>query len=192
MGRLTLILGGARSGKSTFAEMLAGKRAGRVTYIATAQVMDEEMARRIQEHRRRRPGHWRTLEIPTRVGETLHGQRLDTELVLLDCLTVLVSNRLLEAAGAVDEPDEDEAAQAVDAEVDALLEVIAASAASWIVVSNEVGMGLVPPYPLGRLYRDLLGRANRRMADAADEVYLTFAGLAVPLHELGVNIEDIR
>jgi adenosylcobinamide kinase/adenosylcobinamide-phosphate guanylyltransferase len=104
--------------------------------------------------------------------------------VLLDCLTLLVSNLLL-LEGDIDQPDmarADGFAHRLEAEIQALLEAIRGSRADWIVVSNEVGMGLVPPYPSGRLYRDLLGYANQRLAAQADEVYWMVAGIPVPIH----------
>lgn len=184
MGRLTLILGGARSGKSSFAQRLAGERAGQVVYIATAQALDDEMAARIQAHRQDRPAEWSTLEIPLHVGLRLQEQPAAAELFLLDCLTLLVTNLLMAASPQDGEPDEHQAAEAVEAEISALLVAIQEGEAEWIVVSNEVGLGLVPPYPLGRVYRDELGRANQRLASAADEVYFMVAGLPLPVHQL--------
>ena len=178
MGRLTFILGGARSGKSTYAERLARQQSGRVLYIATAQALDEEMAGRIRQHRSQRPPNWQTLEAPSGVAaalQSLPGPQPD--LVLLDCLTLLVSNLLLQACPADGEPDAQTAEVPVRAEIESLLAAIQSSPADWIVVSNEVGMGLVPPYPLGRIYRDLLGWANQQMAATADEVLLMVAGL---------------
>ena len=177
MGKLTFILGGARSGKSRYAMQLAREHPGPVTYLATAQALDPEMGTRIARHRQDRPASWQTLEIPTQVAAHLQKQPPEGGLILLDCLTMLVSNLLLEAAGSEDQPDETRATRAIDAEVEALLGVIRSSPADWIVVSNEVGMGLVPPYPLGRLYRDLLGWANQRFAAEASEFFFMVAGI---------------
>ncbi len=181
MGKITLILGGARSGKSSLAEKLAKERGKRVTYIATAQPMDEEMANRITAHQEKRPSNWQTLEIPTGIGRAWQGLTPQADVVVLDCLTLLVSNRILEASPDVDEPDEPAAAAHVEAEIGELLAAIQGSQAEWIIVSNEVGMGLVPPYPLGRVYRDLLGWANQRLASKADEVYFMVAGIPMQL-----------
>jgi len=173
---LVLILGGARSGKSGFAERLARERGGSVLVVATATAGDAEMARRIAAHRAARPGAWRTLEAPVAVAERLAAEA-PADTVVLDCLTLLVSNLLLagEAAGEA-------AVQArVVAELDQLWAVFAAGRATWLVVSNEVGLGLVPPYPLGRRYRDLLGLVNQRVAARADRVYLLVAGLPLEL-----------
>lgn len=176
MGKLTLILGGARSGKSTYAEKLAQRHGRRVAYLATAQALDEEMRARIDGHRHKRPGAWQTFEIPTGVGRQLLENPPQADLILLDCLTLLVANRLLEAAPDVDQPDESAATMLVQSEIDDLLAAIQSSPAEWIVVSNEVGLGLVPPYPLGRIYRDLLGWANQRLARHAERVVFMIAG----------------
>ncbi|MCI0397081.1 MAG: bifunctional adenosylcobinamide kinase/adenosylcobinamide-phosphate guanylyltransferase [Chloroflexi bacterium] len=176
--RLTLILGGARSGKSAYAQQLAQERGQAVVYVATAQPGDEEMAARIAAHRQARPAHWQTLEISLGVGEALRGSSDDADVILLDCLTLLASNVIL----ALPEPTTTEAAEmALAQEVDSLLAAYAAGTAGWIVVSNEVGLGLVPPNLLGRAYRDALGRANQRLAQTADEVLFMISGLPLRL-----------
>lgn len=176
---LILILGGARSGKSAYAERLARERGGTVLFVATATAGDAEMARRIADHRAARPATWRTLEEPVAVADRLTAGAAE-DIVLLDCLTLLVSNILL----AHEADGEAAVARRVEEEVAALLRRYEEGAAAWLVVSNEVGMGLVPPYPLGRLYRDLLGRANQQLAARADRVYLMVAGLPVDLKRL--------
>lgn len=190
MGKLTFILGGARSGKSALAEKLAQKHPGRVLYIATAEALDEEMQARIRAHQALRPENWQTLESPRNVARALQEVKTPYDLVLLDCLTLLVSNLLL----AHSEPEAEQVDPALDAvvsaEVDALLAEMAHSPADWIVVSNEVGLGLVPPYPLGRAFRDLLGRANQRLAAQANAAYLLVAGMALPLHAIKVDVLD--
>jgi adenosylcobinamide kinase / adenosylcobinamide-phosphate guanylyltransferase len=176
--KLTFLLGGARSGKSAYAQTLAAERGRAVLYVATAEPGDEEMAERIAAHRASRPANWRTLEAPRNVGRAIAGALGEADLVLVDCLTLLASNvisPLPETAQAA------EAEAVLDAEVEALLATCRASRAEWIVVSNEVGSGLVPPYPLGRIYRDALGRANQRIAAAADEVVFLVAGLPLKL-----------
>ena len=173
--QLILILGGARSGKSTHAEKLALELAGPdVLYVATAQAFDDEMRARIAAHRAERPAGWRTLEAPSLIAAPLAEAVGPARGVLLDCLTLLASNAML-ALG--DEPTARPAEAAVEVEVSALLAAYRAGSATWIVVSNEVGLGLVPPYPLGRAYRDALGRANQRLAAAADHVLFMVAGL---------------
>jgi adenosylcobinamide kinase / adenosylcobinamide-phosphate guanylyltransferase len=180
MGTLTLILGGARSGKSTYAEKLAAEAGGSILYVATAEAGDEEMAARIKKHKRERPLNWRTLELPAGVGRFMTQYPVPADLVLVDCLTLLVTNVLLAASPDPDYLDEAAGETAVAAEINELLHAIQQSQSHWIIVSNEVGLGLVPPYPLGRLYRDALGRANQQLAQAADHVTFMVAGL--PLH----------
>ncbi len=174
--RLTFVLGGARSGKSRYAEDWAREQGGRVLFVATAQAFDDEMRDRIAQHRADRPAHWHTLEAPHAVGAALAEAlpRIQPDYVLVDCLTLLASNALLTLP---EDSEQDAANQVVLAEVDALLAAIPGSGAHWLIVSNEVGMGLVPPSAYGRLYRDALGRANQRAAARADEVLLLVAGL---------------
>lgn len=173
-GTLVLVLGGARSGKSAFAQQLARERGGAsVLFVATAEAGDEEMRRRIANHRRERPAAWRTLEAPRGVAAALQAHYRGERAVLLDCLTLLVANLL----GEVDHPLAPAAEERVLAEIRTLLNVARALPAHVILVSNEVGLGLVPTTPLGRAYRDLLGLVNQRVAQAADEVYFLVAGI---------------
>ncbi len=183
MGRLTFILGGARSGKSNFAERLAAAQGGQVCYIATAQALDDEMQTRIAAHRQKRPASWQTLELSSNLGDALLSHPPSADFILLDCVTLLVSNLVLQAASDLDHPDEAAAAKLVEAEIAKLLEAIQAIPAHWVIVSNEVGQGLVPPYPVGRIYRDLLGWANQRLAKEAEEVYWMVAGIPVPIQQ---------
>jgi adenosylcobinamide kinase/adenosylcobinamide-phosphate guanylyltransferase len=176
---LTLILGGARSGKSTYAEKLAAAHPGPVTYIATAQALDPEMATRIAAHQSKRPAHWTTLEIPLDLAA--HLPPTPGGLVLLDCLTLFVSNVILRACPDLDNPDETAAYAALETELTALEAAMQASGAEWLVVSNEVGLGLVPTYPVGRIYRDALGWANQRLARRADRVIFMLAGVPMRL-----------
>jgi adenosyl cobinamide kinase/adenosyl cobinamide phosphate guanylyltransferase/sugar phosphate isomerase/epimerase len=175
-----IILGGARSGKSSYAQQLAHDHGGRVLYVATATAGDEEMKVRIENHRAERPADWRTLEAPLHVGQAIE-QELEThpaDIILLDCMTLLATNVILQLPENASEKDAD---QALNAELEGLLACMDRSNATWIIVSNEVGLGLVPPYPLGRIYRDALGRANQRLAARADRTILMVAGLPVPL-----------
>jgi len=187
MGRLILILGGARSGKSTQGQRLARAHGGKVVFIATAEAQDDEMRDRIAAHKSERTPDWQTLEIPYNVAEVFARLSPPADVVLFDCLTLLVSNLLL-LGGDIDQPDVAEAENRLEVEIRALLEAIRSGRADWIVVSNEVGLGLVPPYPSGRVYRDLLGRANQRLAARADEVYWMVAGIPVPIHGYRENL----
>jgi adenosylcobinamide kinase/adenosylcobinamide-phosphate guanylyltransferase len=187
--KLTLVLGGARSGKSRFAQALAGDSEGLVVYIATAQALDSEMEQRVAKHRRERPAHWHTLELPLAVAQGYRQSGFRPSVVLLDCLTLLVSNVILSECPG-EEVDAERALAAVDHELEALLALIEQDSARWIIVSNEVGMGLVPPYPLGRVYRDALGIANQRLAAIADQVFWMVAGIPLPLHPYRIQFPD--
>jgi adenosylcobinamide kinase/adenosylcobinamide-phosphate guanylyltransferase len=177
-----MVTGGARSGKSQFAETLAQHGRQPVVYLATAEAGDDEMRARIREHQRRRPADWHTLEARTEIGPAL--TRLAalapaSGTVLLDDLGLLVTNHLLDLCGPADPTAE--TATALDAVLDAELDAFQAAqqAGGWdaIVVTNEVGMGIVPATPLGRAFRDALGRANQVLAARADVVHLLVAGL---------------
>jgi adenosylcobinamide kinase / adenosylcobinamide-phosphate guanylyltransferase len=190
---ISLILGGARSGKSSFAEKLALKRAGEqgVLSVATAEPFDAEMRARIAKHRAERPATWRTVEAPYNLCAEIQANWQTEKLALLDCLTVWVSNLLLrDSKFNPDNPDDvtlpDVAAleQAISNELNQLLEFCRQNNYGLIIVSNEVGMGLVPPYPMGRIYRDMLGRINQKLAGHADEVFMVLAGMAVDWKKL--------
>lgn len=186
-GTVTLVIGGARSGKSAFAERLAADERGPVWYVATAQIHDDEMAARVSAHQARRPADWHTVEATREIGEALKQLAAATgaqpATVLLDDLGLLTSNLLLALVGGSD-PTPETTRQLdgiVAAEIDALLVSQAAGGWSLIVVSQEVGGGVVPPTPLGRVFRDALGRGNQRLAAAADSAFLVTAGLPLRL-----------
>ncbi|MCB0162898.1 MAG: bifunctional adenosylcobinamide kinase/adenosylcobinamide-phosphate guanylyltransferase [Anaerolineae bacterium] len=181
MANLILILGGARSGKSSYAEKLAAEMGQGVLYIATAEARDEEMAVRIAIHRQTRPGHWQTLEASNEIGRALLALEAKPQVMLLDCMTLLVSNILL-----AQESEPEAAIEAVvQTEIEALIAAQTQLDIPLIIVSNEVGLGLVPPYPLGRVYRDILGRANQRLAAEANKVIFMVAGLPMTVKEEG-------
>lgn len=188
--QVVLVLGGARSGKSAYAARIAQQLGEPIVFLATAAAGDADMTARISAHRAARPASWRTIEATTNVGQALReGAGGGIRTVLLDCLTLLVSNHL-GAAFADDRGEEAAAEEAsvtearVRAELDQLLEAVRAADTNLVVVSNEVGMGIVPPFPLGRAYRDALGRANQQLAAAADAVYLMVAGIPVDVKRL--------
>jgi adenosylcobinamide kinase / adenosylcobinamide-phosphate guanylyltransferase len=167
---LTLLLGGARSGKSALAARLAGRWDGPVTVVVTGEGRDPEMAERIRRHRAERPGHWRTVEAPRELEAALAETPAEA-FVVLDCLTLWVSN--LVEQGLTDSQVERRARSAAA--------LAAARAAPAVAVSNEVGAGIVPADALSRRYRDLLGQVNAVWAAAADQALLLVAGRAVPL-----------
>jgi len=174
--RLILVTGGARSGKSAYAQRRSLELGGDdVTVIVTARPGDEEMARRIARHRAARPACWRTVEAPTNANAALRAA--PTDVVLLDCLTVLLSNVLLEAEAG----GEEAALAAMATETGALVEAAAAREGTLIAVTNEVGLGIVPDGRLGRWFRDGLGIANQQLTGAAQEVVLLVCGVPIPL-----------
>jgi adenosylcobinamide kinase/adenosylcobinamide-phosphate guanylyltransferase len=170
-GSVTLVLGGVRSGKSRYAQQLA-EQSRRVVFVATAKVTDDEMRAKIDRHREDRPKDWVTVEEPLELVKVIAEHELDCEVIVVDCLTIFAAN-LLEAA------DEDSATlESRVGEVCAALETIQCNV---VLVSNEVGSGVVPAHPLGRRYRDLLGEINQRVARVADDVVLMVAGLPLAL-----------
>jgi adenosylcobinamide kinase/adenosylcobinamide-phosphate guanylyltransferase len=209
--RLILVTGGARSGKSSFAERLAAQLAepldGRVVYLATSETNDLEMAARVAAHRAARPAAWTTVECPLdlpaavreRAGAAASGGLARPPLFLLDCVTFWVSNLMFSSGdlGGTDPGDdfnydkslltaaqERAVAARIGAAVDDLLAALAETGATLVAVSNEVGLGVVPEYPLARLYRDQLGWANQRLAAAAGRVYFLVAGFALDVKQL--------
>jgi adenosylcobinamide kinase / adenosylcobinamide-phosphate guanylyltransferase len=177
-GKLVFVTGAARSGKSFFAEKMAAQAEGRVTYIATCVPGDQEMVERVNCHQARRPVLWETVEEaldPARVIKKLDDPG---NIFLLDCLTLLVSNLLLQ-------DDRENSEEQILNYIAELARIGYESAALVIIVSNEVGAGIVPGDPLSRTYRDIIGRANQTMAAYADEAYITIAGIPLELKALG-------
>ena len=183
---ISLVLGGARSGKSAFAQQLASDSGKRVLFVATGVATDAEMEARIAAHRAARPAAWRCVEAPAGVRKAIGSESADHGVVLVDCLSFLVSNVLIAADGTAG-VDEAPMWALVAREIDELLAVVAKQRADLIVVSNEVGMSLVPDNQLGRLYRDVLGRANQKLAAEADAVYLMVAGLPLTVKQPGAR-----
>jgi adenosylcobinamide kinase/adenosylcobinamide-phosphate guanylyltransferase len=193
-GELTLILGGVRSGKSAFAAQLAERSGGSVLFLATMAPGDEEDRRRVRRHQTARPGHWQTVEEPLAVPEALLRWSPGFDAVVLDCLTLWVA-RIMESeceptqpAGDLPSSEADRIEEAVERRVSDLLAAYAGQSFSLIIVSNEVGAGLVPVYPRGRLFRDLLGLANQRLAAQADSVHYLVAGLPLTLKRSGAMV----
>ena len=169
--KIYFITGGARSGKSAFAERLANGMTGKRAYIATAQALDPEMAARIQHHRERRGATWDTYEEPLAIADLLVKLNERYQIVLLDCLTLWLSNVMAHTEGD----------DAVNSRSDVLVAAIKGFDGSTIIVSNEVGLGIVPDNPLARRFRDFAGMLNQKMAQAADEVYFTAAGIPMKI-----------
>jgi adenosylcobinamide kinase/adenosylcobinamide-phosphate guanylyltransferase len=168
--RLTLVLGGARSGKSRHAEALVEADGRSPVYLATAEALDEEMRERIRHHRDRRGPGWETIEVPLDLADALRQHATERRVVLVDCLTLWLANVM--AAG-----------RPVGREVEILIEATARLGAPVVFVANEVGLGIVPEMPLGRAFRDEAGRLNQRLAALADRVVLVVAGLPLTIKD---------
>lgn len=179
---LTLITGGARSGKSSFAEMLADRSGEQVLYIATMEevIDDGEAVERIKRHRERRPNSWRTLEVPFHVHAAIAEIPRGTQVCLIDCLSLYVSNMLLDLHEKVDSAKELED-PIQEAAANLLMAMSKRPEIRFIVVTNEVGWGIVPEHKLARSYRDLLGIVNQQFAQSAGEVWLSCVGLQLKL-----------
>ncbi len=183
MGKITFITGGARSGKSTFAEsLLQGKND--VLYIATALPFDGEMKERIKRHRKERNRNWKTVEAYRNLKDIITEEAIGRGYILLDCLTIMVSNLMVinninwerTDAATVHETE-----KMIESEVKMLMEGAVHFTGESLIVSNEIGMGVVPPTPLGRHFRDMAGRANQFAASMADEVYLLVSGIPLKI-----------
>jgi adenosylcobinamide kinase/adenosylcobinamide-phosphate guanylyltransferase len=174
MARMILVLGGARSGKSEFALKLA-QTAQNVVFVATGKPVDEEMAKRIEEHRRRRPAHWQTIEVEDNLPEIITKFGTKTEVLIVDCLTIYVATLL----------DKLVKEERIIKHFEKIIQISQSSKTNLVFISNEVGMGVIPPFKLGRLYRDVLGKVNQLVAEASAEVYLMVAGLPVSLKQAG-------
>lgn len=185
MGRFILVTGGARSGKSSFAEKMTKEIGKNIAYIATAIAFDKGMKDRIKKHKESRPENWTTIEKYRNFNELMENQGfLASDTVLLDCVTLLVSNILLESQLDFDKAymeEIDEVEASIFHEVETLLEVLNKYDKNVIMVTNEVGMGLVPSYILGSIFRDIAGRINQFLAQKADEVHLTVSGIPVKI-----------
>lgn len=170
---ITLVLGGARSGKSSYAEKAAdqwldGTPKGERVYLATAQAFDEEMSKRVEAHKTRRGKNWRTIEEPLQLTQTLTREMAEKRLILVDCLTLWLSNLMLSDAE-------------VNREIDGLCEFLKNATGDFLIVSNEVGNGIVPENKLAREFRDIQGIANQRIAEITDKAVLITAGLPLVL-----------
>ena len=184
-GCFTLVTGGARSGKSSFAEELVIKSNKEAIYIASSQIYDEEMRRRVELHKTRRPSEWLTIEEPYQIDRVIKEFDRRDRIILIDCITVWLSNLLLQAGNL--EEDEGQIIvqpgleEDINLKVGKLGEIAQNASADIVLVTNEVGWGVVPPSPIGRFYRDVAGRANQLLAKKADAVHLVIAGLALQL-----------
>jgi len=171
MAEITLILGGARSGKSNYALEEADKYGKKVAFVATCTPCDEEMAERIRLHKSRRPAHWKTFEEPRALAALLDKIGAQFDAVVIDCLTLFESNLLSD--GLSDE--------AVEKEICNMLKALRSARCKSIIISNEVGLGVVPQNQLARRFRDLAGRLNQLVAKEADEVFFMASGIPITM-----------
>ena len=189
--RIIFCTGGARSGKSEFAETLALSKEGQKGYIATGQAYDEEMKHRIYLHQERRKAIWNNYEIPHAVSEQIHGVLKECSVVLVDCLTMWTTNLLLQDGEFTSQEDINERERAILSEVQAVLEGIRSyqgeQEKTVIFVTNEIGLGIVPENKLARIFRDIMGRVNRLVAAEADEAYMTISGMTIDVKALEVK-----
>lgn len=182
MGRIVFIIGGARSGKSKFAMELAKKEAKEVVYIATARAQDEEMKLRIKKHIKSRPGDWKTIEEPLDLPQAIRNIKGKGRVVIIDCITLYISNILLKRYSEKKEPREiNRLNDWILKEAGKMVSAINASPHTFIIVSNEVGMGIVPENRLARLFRDIQGQSNQIISRNAKSVYMVMAGIATKI-----------
>jgi len=167
--KLIFITGGCRSGKSQFALDYANRHFHKKIYLATCEALDEEMAKRIEDHKKRRGSDWQTVEEPIKIAEAIRQHDDDAEVILLDCITLWLSNLLMRQKSE----------HAIMEEVSRLMDMVNQVQTSFIFVSNEVGMGIVPAEPLGRRFRDLAGMANQKIAEAANRVVFMVSGIPI-------------
>lgn len=192
-GKIILVTGGARSGKSTFAEKIALKENSGAAYIATAQVLDDEMRFRVDLHQKRRPANWETFEAPFAADKAIEQASKEYNTILFDCLTIYLSNIIcsMSQTELLDEKlVNDRVLSAVDSLIKAAIKV-RTDGKKIIFVTNEVGAGIVPENHLARLYRDVSGLANQRIAAVADNVIAVVAGIAVDIKKLAVSPNNL-
>lgn len=186
--KLVLVTGGARSGKSDFAERYAAVLPGRHAYVATAFVSDDEMARRIALHRKRRPASWATWEVPHHLPDVVDDLCKSADVVLVDCLTIYFSNYLWDQDGESDDVLLDGAL----AELRTILKAFRKAGVTAVLVTNELGCGIVPMERVSRLYRDLIGRINQEAAREADEVYVSVCGITTEWKHRAVILPEVN
>jgi len=169
--KLIFIIGGARSGKSRFALDYANRHFSKKLYLATCEVIDEEMVQRVENHKKMRGSEWKTIEEPIEIVNKINEYGDRVEVILMDCLTLWLSNLLMKHTNNVKIMDE----------VDRFINTVKQHQTSFLIVSNEVGMGIVPADPLSRRFRDLQGMANQKIAEAAETVILMVSGIPMIL-----------
>lgn len=184
MGKIILVTGGARSGKSTFAENEVRKLNKETAYIATGIAFDEAMKSRIKKHVDQRPSTWTTYEKPTQVHEIIERIQKNHQVVLLDCITVLITNTLFQDQidfDGIDELTVDKTEERIQNDIRKMIDAFKKTEMTVYLVTNEVGSGIVPENRLARIFRDFAGRTNQYIASIADEVYCVISGIPMKL-----------
>ncbi|MGL5440572.1 MAG: bifunctional adenosylcobinamide kinase/adenosylcobinamide-phosphate guanylyltransferase [Filifactoraceae bacterium] len=185
MGKIVLVTGGARSGKSKFAEDYCKKYSGKVSYIATAQILDDEMRDRVIKHREQRPSNWNTWEVNSNLSIEIDKIAKESSVSLLDCITIMILNLMYinedmdYTIMTMEEINDVE--KSIKDEIDRILDYVSKSKMDIVMVTNEVGLGIVPENRLSRIYRDIVGRINQRCGEMADEVYMVTCGIPIKI-----------
>ncbi len=187
--QIILCSGGARSGKSEFAERLALATEGRKAYVATGQAFDEEMIDRIKKHQERRGEIWNNFEVPLHLAKEWQNISQTADVILIDCLTMFTTNHMMAHGSIQGQQDANQLEATVLAELETLLAAIKSCEGKIVIfVTNEIGLGIVPDNKLARYFRDIAGRVNRTVATAADKLYLTISGVTIELKSQEVHI----
>ena len=187
--QIILCSGGARSGKSEFAERLALATAGRKAYVATGQAFDEEMIDRIKKHQARRGEIWNNFEVPLHLAKECQNISQTADVILIDCLTMFTTNHMMAHGSIQGQQDANQLEATVLTELETLLAAINSCEGKTVIfVTNEIGLGIVPDNKLARYFRDIAGRVNRTVATAADKLFLTISGVTIELKSQEVHI----
>lgn len=186
MSKIIYVSGGARSGKSIFAENICKNLSDNVSYIATSEAFDEEMKDRVKKHKAQRPKSWDTYEAYKDLDKTILEVCKKSDTALLDCLTVMVNNLIFHGNTDIETASYEQIdilENSISDEITKLLKAARSSNINLIIVSNEIGMGIVPENKLSRIYRDIIGRANQKCAAESDEAYFVVSGIALKIKE---------
>lgn len=187
--QIILCSGGARSGKSEFAERLALATKGLKAYVATGQAFDEEMVDRIKKHQERRGKIWNNFEVPLHLADEWENISQSADVILIDCLTMFTTNHMMAHGSIRGQEDANRLEQTILSELDTLLDSIQSCEGKTVIfVTNEIGLGIVPDNKLARYFRDIAGRVNRAVASVADKLYLTISGVTIELKSQEVHI----
>ena len=187
--QIILCSGGARSGKSEFAERLALATKGQKAYVATGQAFDEEMVDRIKKHQERRGKIWNNFEVPLHLADEWENISQSADVILIDCLTMFTTNHMMAYGSIRGQVDANRLEQTILSELDTLLDSIQSCEGKTVIfVTNEIGLGIVPDNKLARYFRDIAGRVNRAVASVADKLYLTISGVTIELKSQEVHI----